>query len=82
MIPGRINIRATHLEMHGIKKERPEAFLMVAWKFCSNANKDRVRRHARRARSDFYGGKSHLPEEKSLLCRFHDRNPKDSSEIW
>jgi len=32
--------------------------------------------------ADFYGGKYHFPEKKSLPCRFHDRNPKDSSEIW
>jgi len=32
--------------------------------------------------ADFYAGKSYFPEKKSLPCRFHDRNPKDSSEIW
>jgi len=29
----------------------------------------------------FCGGKYHFPEKKSLPCRFHDRNPKASSEI-
>ena len=32
--------------------------------------------------ADFFAGKSYFPEKKSLPCRFHDRNPKDSSEIW
>jgi len=73
----------THLFHTFAKKAPPEATaLSLSKNLCRTAIKNGRGGVYVASAADFYAGKSHFPEKKSLPCRFHGRNPKDSSEIW